>query len=337
MKESFSISLTDWQKFLHFIFKEFNVYAPIETCGIIDYHIISSNNYESICYNRPKPVTPLKFFFLPVRENVVKDSKSDKTNMILGIPSCDLEALNILDEIYLNEYYTDPYYKNKRENTILIGTDCYNILKNCHCNAYGVKPFPTSKDDISLSLLDDRIYLFINNDKVKSLVAQLKKQAEIRYSTNIDYDRIDAKRKNIETLLKKQNSTLPDYYETGELIKKSDNPIWDDYSKTCVSCGACATACPTCTCFLLIDKPGFEKVRQLDACQYPGFERIAAGEDPLNKRPIRFRNRYLCKYVWKPSKFNSVACTGCGRCIDSCIGKINKNELFQELANKVLI
>jgi ferredoxin len=55
------------------------------------------------------------------------------------------------------------------------------------------------------------------------------------------------------------------------------------YSADCVSCGACAAICPTCTCFLLIDRPDFEKIRQLDACQYPGFERVAAGEDPSGR------------------------------------------------------
>jgi len=39
----------------------------------------------------------------------------------------------------------------------------------------------------------------------------------------------------------------------------------------------------------------------------------------------------MCKYVWKPEKFKSIACTGCGRCIEACIGKINKNEIFMEL------
>ena len=76
----------------------------------------------------------------------------------------------------------------------------------------------------------------------------------------------------------------------------------------------------------------FEHV-QLDACQYPGFERVAGGEDSLSQLFTRFRNRYLCKYVWKPQKFKSIACTGCGRCIESCLGKINKNELFLELLN----
>ena len=114
-------------------------------------------------------------------------------------------------------------------------------------------------------------------------------------------------------------------------INGSGEEIWIKHSRTCVSCGACATICPTCTCFLLIDRPDFDKIRQLDACQYPGFEKIAAGEDPLLKRHARFRNRYLCKYVWKPEKFKAQACTGCGRCIDCCIGNINKNKIFTEI------
>ena len=153
----------------------------------------------------------------------------------------------------------------------------------------------------------------------------------------MDLERIDSKRRKTGELLYKQNKELPCYNATGELIKRSDESTWNEYSKKCVSCGACATICPTCTCFLLIDKEGFEKVRQLDACQYPGFSRIAAGEDPLRQRSVRFRNRYFCKYVWKPASYKSIACTGCGRCIDSCIGKISKNELFQELVSQILI
>jgi ferredoxin len=83
----------------------------------------------------------------------------------------------------------------------------------------------------------------------------------------------------------------------------------------------------------LVDKPGFEKVRQLDTCQYPGFERVAGGEDALNVLAERFKNRYMCKYVWKPEKYDQKACTGCGRCIEACIGQIDKNELFIELSN----
>ncbi|MFW6095455.1 MAG: 4Fe-4S dicluster domain-containing protein [Bacteroidota bacterium] len=85
---------------------------------------------------------------------------------------------------------------------------------------------------------------------------------------------------------------------------------------------------------MLLERRNFEKVKHLDACQYPGFEKVAAGEDPLAPLHKRFYNRYMCKYVWKPDGFESTACTGCGRCIEACIGNINKNELFLELKNK---
>lgn len=133
--------------------------------------------------------------------------------------------------------------------------------------------------------------------------------------------------------LAEQNGKLPDYENTGKLVDAAHEDIWKKYAANCVSCGACSAICPSCSCFLLIDKPGFEKIRQLDTCQYPGFERVAGGEDALGPLPERFRNRYMCKYVWKPQKYDLKACTGCGRCIETCIGDINKNELFMELTN----
>ena len=138
----------------------------------------------------------------------------------------------------------------------------------------------------------------------------------------------------VKELLSQQNQKLPGYEETSKLIKASQNGLWKKYAADCVSCGACSAICPTCSCFLLIDRPGFEKIRQLDTCQYPGFERVAGGEDSLGQLGDRFQNRYLCKYVYKPVKYELKACTGCGRCIETCIGRISKNELFMELSNQ---
>ena len=143
---------------------------------------------------------------------------------------------------------------------------------------------------------------------------------------------IDKKHREVEVLLNSSNSGLPDYKTTGKLVENAGMGVWDKHSSKCVSCGACTTICPTCSCFLLLDKPGFHKVKQMDACQYPGFERVAGGEDALHELSLRFMNRYKCKYVWKPARFSSLACTGCGRCIEACIGRINKNEIFMELA-----
>lgn len=336
MENDFHVSLEDWHRFLGNQEDEYNIYVPVKKAGFIDYDLINFAPPSSIVYNYPKPITPLKLFFLPVKENVTLESiRSDQKNVIVGTPPCDLAALDILDEIYLSSPFVDSYYKTRRENTILIGADCHSVLEHCHCTTYGQQPYPTHNHDISLSVLGKKVFLHVNSEKGEAFLEELENVADIVHLSEEEIKQIDSKRQNTRQKLDEQNSGLPGYKETGELIKHSDDSIWEKYSRACVACGGCAAICPTCTCFLLIDRPGFEKVRQMDACQYPGFARIAAGEDHLKNRADRFKNRYQCKYVWKPENFDSSACTGCGRCIETCIGKINKNELFLELTSEV--
>ncbi len=332
--ESFQLTKEDWQKALVKLTGSYKVLATVDNGDSIDYEIVNDSNINNIIYNKPKPVTPLKTLLLPVKENVVINKKNHKKNLIIGIPSCDLVGMELLDEIYLDKDFIDIYYRDIRENSILIGTDCFSTQEHCHCTSYGINPYPEKNNDLSLVSLNGSILIFVNTDKGAEIAQIVKETGSIKEISNENASIVKGKREAVKKELKKKNAGLPDYKETGKLIGKSKEAIWEKYAKTCVSCGACATSCPTCTCFLLIDRPDFEKVRQLDACQYPGFESIAAGEDPLGRKHIRFKNRYLCKYVWKPESFESIACTGCGRCIESCIGNINKNELFTELVNK---
>lgn len=336
MKRATHIPLKLWDLFLRDRADEYKIYVPARKNEFIDYELIDCIAPSSIVYNIPKPASPLKLFFLPVKENVTRKSPDEiPRQVIVGTPACDLAALGILDEMYLKPPYIDRYYQTRRERTILIGTDCHDVLEHCHCSTYGVKPYPTQHQDISLSVIDDEAYLLVNTEKGEAFLEGVIDFTEPTEVDEEEMELIQSKRRVTESRLEQQNAGLPNYKETGELIEQSEDAIWEKYSRDCVSCGACTAICPTCTCFLLVDLPGFEKIRQLDACQYPGFARIAAGEDHLHELPERFKNRYKCKYVWKPEKFESIACTGCGRCIETCIGNINKNEIFMELASKV--
>jgi ferredoxin len=331
MNPSGFITKETWDNALVSLLEGFAVYAPLAYNGNQDYSLVRPEDIDQIVYNTPKPTTPLKSFFLPVKENVVKEIAGFPRRIILGIPSCDLAALDMLDAMYLEEPYIDPYYRQKRENTILIGTDCHSLLDQCHCNVYGIQPYPYKNHDISVSIQDDKVYLAINSEKGKGLVNDFIAEGGLQECSDGDVKEIMQVRNRIKDSLIELNKRIPDTSMTSSFIRNSQKDIWQKYSASCVACGACATICPTCTCFLLVDRPEFEKVRQMDTCQYPAFERVAAGEDPLKESYIRFRNRYLCKYVWKPDRFESTACTGCGRCIEACIGGINKNELFLDL------
>ncbi len=325
-----SITKEEWDKTLEQLLSSHDVFAPVSNEFGQDYELIKSTGISGITYNKPKPATSLKNFFLPVKENVTAERAAEKPRIIIGIPNCDIEGLSLLDEIYLDKDFMDPFYRRRRENTLLIASDCFGIQEHCHCLSYGIKPWSVSIADLAVISLDGRIILRIISGKGEDFVRTMP-ASSVPEDNNI-ISAVEKEHSVTEGLLAEANKGLPDYKKTGEIVAEAKKEIWEKYSSKCVSCGACATICPTCTCFLLIDKPGFEKVKQLDACQYPGFERVAGGEDGLFELHNRFRNRYMCKYVWKPQKFRPVACTGCGRCIEACIGKINKNELFMELA-----
>jgi sulfhydrogenase subunit beta (sulfur reductase) len=332
MQYYLSIKKEEWDKVLEQLLLSYTIFATLKNEFGIDYESIRPNDIENISYNKPKPATSLKSFFLPVRENVTSERNDSKPRIIIGVPNCDIEGLSLLDEIYLDREFNDVFYRKRRENTLLISSDCFGSQDHCHCLSYNITPYSTKNADVAVINLDETIILRIITDKGEDFV---KKNINAVSLDNKDVLSVIEKEQNSTvTSLRSSNKALPDYQNTGKLVTEARDEIWEKYSSCCVSCGACTTICPTCSCFLLIDKPGFEKVKQMDACQYPGFERVAGGEDALFELHNRFKNRYMCKYVWKPQKFTSLACTGCGRCIEACIGKINKNELFIELENK---
>jgi ferredoxin len=323
---AYSVSLKQWVKILSLVSAKLNVFAPFKRNDFLDYELLSDNNLDLICFNKAKPTTPLKAFFFPIKENVVKERKKLQ-QVIFGVPNCDLEALDLLDKIFLDEEFLDIYYKEKRKNTILIGSDCYEIDKNCHCTSYGINPYPQKNCDISFSLINHKVTLQVHTKKGEIFLSEF-----VTDLTEIDEipEEILRKREKTAEKLKLQHKDLPNAEDTRKALQKEGTVVWKKFAKDCVSCGACAVICPTCHCFLLIDKANFEKVKIWDACQYPSFERVAGDEDPLEKIYNRLKNRYLCKFVHKPDMFDEIACTGCGRCIDACIGKINKNELIIE-------
>jgi ferredoxin len=325
-----SIKKEEWDKAIEQLLLSYTIFAAVDNEFGIDYEIVRPENIGRISYNKAKPATSLKTFFLPVKENVTSGVPLKRQRVIIGAPNCDIQGLKLLDEIYLDKDFNDIAYKERRENTILISIDCFVTQDHCHCTSYGIKPWSDADSDLAVIRNNDLIVLRINTHRGSEFVNQLS-LVQVLKDENI-ISSIDKANSKAESLLLESNMGLPDYKATGIIVKNAGDTVWRKYSAKCVSCGACATICPTCSCFLLIDKPGFEKIKQLDACQYPGFQRVAGGEDSLGELPSRFRNRYMCKYVWKPQKFTSIACTGCGRCIEACIGKINKNELFKELA-----
>jgi heterodisulfide reductase subunit C len=112
--------------------------------------------------------------------------------------------------------------------------------------------------------------------------------------------------------------------------------IWKKESEKCVQCGGCNFICPSCYCFLIREnsKSSEEQFRDKvwDVCHFTGYARVAGGGNARKYKFQRFRNRYQCKFVYRRENFGIYACTGCGRCIDVCPGKIDIRKVVKNLS-----
>ena len=92
-------------------------------------------------------------------------------------------------------------------------------------------------------------------------------------------------------------------------------------ARSCLACGTCAFACPTCHCFDIQDEmAGGEGVGRRTGT--PARSRCSRCTPPATTRAPdqagRWRQRLSHKFRYYPEKFGQVLCTGCGRCIRLC-------------------
>ncbi len=116
-----------------------------------------------------------------------------------------------------------------------------------------------------------------------------------------------------------------------------EHPIWEAIALRCHGCGACASVCPTCHCFDIVDEPegitrGTRR-RNWDTCQTSRFTVHASGHNPRADQNARFRQRVMHKFSIYPRKFGETLCTGCGRCVRDCPAGMDLPEILARIAS----
>jgi sulfhydrogenase subunit beta (sulfur reductase) len=335
--QTFYVKNDAWRGFLRQLAAEYNLYAPTGEWAEIEYQICAPESLSDIVYPRARLITPLKYFFYPPRERVSTPKESTKKNVLLGIKDCDLRANKTLDKIYLDPDYVDPFYKDKRDNTFIISSDCNEPYEVCFCSLMGGNPYPEEGFDLNISLLDGGVLVEIGSDKGKALIERHKLSGTPAGKAELS-KRQQIRDKAIEIIKEKNKDfDIPGPSDIVDAVeKKYDSEVWDEMAKTCVACGACTNICPSCHCFLLAETSPdrLEKERLWDSCQYTGYARVAGGANPRPKIYERFRNRFYCKLFMKPKNYDFLACTACGRCIAACQGKIDIRELYTKLGKR---
>jgi sulfhydrogenase subunit beta (sulfur reductase) len=281
-----------------------------------------------------------KSFVLPPRAKVavypddkwsdIKEGKDKK--VLVGLKACDLASFAILDKVFLEDAdFVDPFYKKRRESLILVSSDCTDSRDSCFCSLMGYTPYSLEGFDINLSEINGG-YLIesgsdLGNRILKELALPSAKENQI-----LERDR---KREKVLVGLKKRNSGFEDAFSrVSDLVSGTfESKAGWELGNTCVSCSACTNVCPVCYCFTLFDREGkkkeqYERYMVWDSCQFKGFSQMAGGMNPRFSKMSQFKNRYYHKFFRFYERYKLYKCTGCGRCIDNCLGGIDMREVL---------
>jgi len=343
---------SDFGRFLRFILeKKWEIYAPIYAGDTLRLErVVDPAIIDMIVIDGVRVDQPLKSFFFPAKEKVatlpeseIKPARFEK-RIIIGAKGCDLHALKVFDRAYYEEgIVPEPFYKERRESTCIIASDCGYSLDSCFCTLLGAKPYPVDGFDLNLSAVEGGFVIEVGSEKGEGLIDEMKKSGSaVSEASSRQLEARDRKREELTEKIAGINREFEIPQKFDQLCRIGfDSEVWKELAENkCVQCNGCLHICPTCYCFLLYDKMTnniSERIRIWDACINTGYARVAGGANPRPTLQSRLRHRFFHKFLYFVQNFNMYACSGCGRCFRVCPGKIEIRETFRDISKKAKV
>ena len=318
---------------------DYIVFAPVDEMGNMRFLPITAGADAKLDYSNTKkppkeilfPQSEKLFSYAVVNDSVrVEENFIDKKIVAFGVRPCDAKSISLLDKVFDNDKYQDPYYFNKRNNLIVVGMACNDPASTCFCTSFGIGPFSTDGSDVMLVDTGDDYVVEAVTEKGKEFVAKLS----LTESSAADKEVVD---KASAAAVAKISSKV----EIAGLKEKLDNmfedSIWSSIHEKCLGCGTCTYFCPTCHCFDLIDEAvdvSGNRVRNWDSCMFPLFTLHGSGHNPRTSGKERYRQRVMHKFRYFVENVNDTACVGCGRCIKNCPVNLDIRQVLTSIQAK---
>jgi sulfhydrogenase subunit beta (sulfur reductase) len=308
--------------------KERLLIAPVkDISGDIFYSEIE--RIEDIELNPPASLPSLKEFFTPQYEPLFRIEKGEghgdkparelidsRRRCIFGVRSCDISALKILDRFYSGKF-SDPYYRSRRENTVLISIVCSEPDPSCFCSGLNTGPYLEEGYDIQLVELEGRFFVDTGSMRGREIIDDNR----FLFTDAHEGDREDRFEVFLNARAKVRKNISLD--KAGEIIKSeaTGEEFWKEIARNCIECGGCVYSCPLCTCFTVTDREYddyTERIRIWDTCLLKGFTWRAGGLFPEKEKEKRIKRWYFHKLVHFKETSGCHGCVGCGRCARAC-------------------
>jgi ferredoxin len=293
-------------------------------------------------FNEIRVCTPVKEFLFPLRElaavfpEPVEPQRIDPF-AIFGLKACDLRSIAILDKVFFEDEFEDPFYVARREKMFVIASDCTQPGESCFCSILEGKPYAEAGFDLNVSPVEDGFVVQAGSTNGRSfLSANASLFGDVPDALLAERDK---RRADAEKRLQEINAE----YTLGGPIKDTvegryESEAFDEQARTCVECQACTRVCPTCHCFYLYDterKDYFGKMKMWDSCMRIGYAEVAGGANPRKVLGDRLRHRFMHKFAYFLDRYGVDMCVGCGRCVDAEAGDVDIRVLLKRLSDEL--
>ncbi len=238
---------------------------------------------------------------------------------LIGARSCDLHAIAIQDQIFLEGPTVDRAYAARRSGTFVVAVNCGNAGGTCFCVSMQTGPRASFGFDLALTeLLDEKGHRF---------VVEIGKESGARLLDRVGFEEasrpdIDAAEQIVARTATQMGRTMKAEGLKELLYRNVEHPRWDDVASRCLACTNCTLACPTCFCSSVddvtdLDGEHAERVQRWDSCFTMEHSYLHGGSVRASIKS-RYRQWLTHKLASWIDQFGTSGCVGCGRCITWC-------------------
>jgi ferredoxin len=314
------------------------LYIPGNEAGHFYFTRYDPGQDQDIVFNDLRICQTVKQFLFPLREIAAVFPEPAEGSVIepfavYGLKDCDLRSIRILDKVFAEEEFCDPSYLQRREQMLIISSDCYDPSQSCFCTMLEGDVYPKEGYDLNVSKIKDGYIIQAGSDK--GLIILKKNESLFAEVPSAAFSERDANRVQAQ---KQLEEILADYqFETPlkQIVEEgSASDLFEDEAIGCVECQACTRICPTCHCFYLYDEKQddyYQKTKIWDSCVRLDYATVAGGENPRKMLTNRTLHRLMHKFVYFLERYGIQMCVGCGRCIDACAGESNIRDVLKKL------
>lgn len=329
-------ALSRWVE--HLLAHQFKVVGPVEKHGKYVFDTLRSAEDLVIDYNTT--VLPPKKHLLPQREELfafntrtmeMKTTLDVEQTVLLGVHTCDMHAIELLDKVHATGY-ADQHYQARRAATYLVSFECLSpCSEHSFCKSTGTLS-ATENFDLHFTDMGEQYAIQVGTEKGESLLDGF---VNVWNASQEDFDRLNAvmaeKWPRFDYRLNFDITELPTI-----LARSQNSPLWDELGERCLACGMCTKVCPTCYCFDVTDEVDLtlengKRIRTWDSCQIEKFAVVAGGHNFRTKRALRQRHRFMRKGKYQLEAYGMMGCVGCGRCALECLVNITPINTYNRL------